>query len=338
MKIATITGVRRAELAERPEAHAQDDFVLVKVLVAPMCTEYKLFRQGQLSDHLGHEAAGEVLAVDAASMVRVGDRVVVMPISACGRCALCRSGDYIHCQQTIDVERRTANHSATATYAQMLVKQDWMLLPLPDDISLEHGSMACCGLGPTFGAMQRMQVDAFDTVLITGMGPVGLGGVINGVQRGARVIAVESHPYRQQLAADLGAVAVIDPADDALSARILGLTGGRGADKAIDCTGVAQAQRLLIDSVRRRGQVAFVGEGGALEIQVSQEMIRKGLTLHGSWHWNLVDAARMIHLIRQTRSQIDKLITHSFQLSQVQDAFELQLTGNCGKVLLKPWE
>lgn len=337
MKIATITGERRAAIAERPEPHAKDDFVLVKVLIAPMCTEYKQYREGQPNDHLGHEAAGEVLAVDATGMVRVGDRVAVMPISACGRCALCRSGDYTHCQQTIDVEKRTANHSATATYAQYLVKQDWLLLALPDDISLEHGSMACCGLGPTFGAMQRMQVDTFDTVLITGMGPVGLGGVINGVQRGARVIAVESHPFRRQLAAELGATAVLDPADDTLPASVLELTGGRGADKAIDCTGVAQAQRLLIDAARRRGQVAFVGEGGALEIQISQDMIRKGLTLHGSWHWNLADAPRMIHLIRQTRSQLDKLITHSFPLSQVQDAFDLQLTGNCGKVLLKPW-
>ena len=51
-------------------------------------------------------------------------------------------------------------------------------------------------LGPTFGAFERMQVDALDTVLITGMGPVGLGGVINAKYRGARVIAVESQPWR----------------------------------------------------------------------------------------------------------------------------------------------
>ena len=55
--------------------------------------------------------------------------------------------------------------------------------------------MACCGLGPTFGAMQQMNVNALDTVMIAGMGAVGLGGVVNGHYRGAKVIAVESQPF-----------------------------------------------------------------------------------------------------------------------------------------------
>ena len=94
--------------------------------------------------------------------------------------------------------------------AQYLLKQDWMLLPIPDDMSYEHAAMACCGLGPTFGAFQTMGVDRYDTVLITGLGPVGLGGVINAVYRGARVIGVDANRYRAKLALELGASAVID--------------------------------------------------------------------------------------------------------------------------------
>ncbi|MBM3279439.1 MAG: zinc-binding dehydrogenase [Candidatus Handelsmanbacteria bacterium] len=108
--------------------------------------------------------------------------------------------------------------------------------------------MACCGLGSTFGAMQRLGVSAFDTMLITGMGPVGLGGVINGVYRGARVIAVEQHPYRRQLA--LGASAALDPGAGDLLPAITDLTGGTGVDKAIDCSGAAAAQRLLSAAAR----------------------------------------------------------------------------------------
>lgn len=206
-------------------------------------------------------------------------------------------------------------------------------MPIPDDISTAHGAMACCGLGPTFGAMQAMQVDAFDTVLITGMGPVGLGGVINGVYRGARVIAVESHPYRVALAKSLGATAVIHPQEDALC-QVLSLTDGVGVDKAIDCSGHAAAQRLLIDGTRRKGQVTFVGEANDLTLHISNDLIRKGLTLRGQWHYNLGDTPRLMQVIRQSRELLDAFITHTFPMSQTQAAFELQLTGECGKVLL----
>ncbi len=99
-----------------------------------------------------------------------------------------------------------------------------------------------------------------------------------------------------------------------------------------------EAQRLLIDAARRRGQVAFVGEGENLSIHVSNDMLRKGLTLHGIWHWNLADAPRILSVIRKTRELIDKLITHRFPMSQVQKAWELQVTKQCGKVLLEPWK
>jgi threonine dehydrogenase-like Zn-dependent dehydrogenase len=93
----------------------------------------------------------------------------------------------------------------------------------------------------------------------------------------------------------------------------------------------------MIDAARRRGQVAFVGEAGDLTIRVSNDLIRKGLTLHGSWHWNLGDTARLLQVIRATRAKIAKLITHKFPLARVQDAWELQTTGQCGKVLLYPF-
>jgi threonine dehydrogenase-like Zn-dependent dehydrogenase len=303
-----------------------------------MCTEYKAFAAGRCGDRLGHEAAGEVVETARPGRVRVGDRVVVMPLYSCGRCPLCVSGDYIYCQNGRDVLRESGSAAGTATYAQLLLKPDWMLLPVPDDLSLEHASMACCGLGPTFGAMERLRVDAFHTVLITGMGPVGLGGVINGVYRGARVLAVEGHPYRANLARELGAAEVIDPGDPDAAARIRDLTGGRGADRAIDCSGAPAAQRLMVDAVRRRGEVAFVGEAGELSLHVSNDLIRKGLTLHGPWHWNLVDTPRLMQVIRRCGPLVDRLITHTFPLREVQTAWELQTTGNCGKVLLYPWD
>ena len=338
MQIVEIIGPRQVAVAERPQPRPAGDRVAVKVMVAPMCTEYKGYKEGWISSCLGHEAAGEVLEIAQPGRVRVGDRVVVMPQNACGRCPFCLAGDYIYCQTELDGTQLTGSEVGTATYAQVLLKPDWLLVPIPDDITIERAAMACCGLGPTFGAMQRMDVNSFDTLLIAGLGPVGLGGVINAVSRGARVLALESHPYRAALGAALGAEIVLDARDPEVVAQILALTCGVGADVALDCSGTAAGQRLLLDSVRRRGRIAFVGEGGPLTLHVSQDLLRKGLTLHGCWHYNLADTPHVMQLIRRSGALLENFLTHSFPMSQVASAFELQLTGECGKVILYPWQ
>jgi L-iditol 2-dehydrogenase len=337
MKAAAITGVRSGGVVEVPDPVIRGDFVKVRVVVAPMCTEYKGYRDGSVTTSLGHEAAGEVVETAQPGRFAVGDRVVVMPVEPCGVCPLCLGGEYIHCEHPIDARAFCGSETGTATYAQYLIKRTRQLIPIPSGMSYEHASMACCGLGPTFGAMERAGVGAFDTVLISGMGPVGLGGVINAKYRGARVIALEPHPYRRKLAASLGADELLDPSDPGCPGAIRDLTGGVGADVSVDCTGLAAAQRILIDSTRRRGAVCFVGEGGALEIAVSRDMIRKGLALYGSWHWNLADSGRMMAMIGAVGDLLDRQITHTFPMSRVTDAWELQLSGECGKILLDPW-
>jgi len=338
MKIVKITGPHKAELIDVPTPKAKGEFAVVKILSAPMCTEYKDFRDGQISQSIGHEAAGEVVEVAQSGTVKVGERVVVMPQLPCGKCPLCLKGEYIHCQNCLDLAAVADYPHGSGTYAQYMLKQDWLLVPVPDSMSIDHAAMACCGLGPTFGAMQIIAVDSFDTVLITGMGPVGLGGVINAVWRSARVIAVSRTPYRANLAKQLGADVVVNPDDKDATKQIMDLTDGRGADKAVECSGVPARMRLLIDAVRRKGQIAFVGEAEDLAIKVSDDMIRKGLSLHGAWHYNLADTPRIMRIIADSADKLDRLITHILPMSRVADAFELQLTGQCGKVVLHPWD
>lgn len=340
MKQVAVKGKELAGLSSAAQPRARANWVVVKVHAAPMCTEYKAFAAGKSAPLWGHEAAGEVVEVAQPGRVKVGDRVVVMPMNACGACALCLDGEYIHCQDGVDFAALHGSLAGLGAMAQYLLKQDWMLLPIPDGISYEHASMACCGLGPTFGAMQLMDVDRHDTLLITGLGPVGLGGVVNGVYRGARVIGVDAIPYRAEKALELGAAAVINPLDEDALEQIRALTSdGRGVDKAIDCSGVVAAHRLCIDAARRKGQVAFVGECGEdTPLRISPDMIRKGLKLMGSWHFNLADSPRMMKMIGEIGAQLDKLITHRFAIDDIQTAWETQLSGQCGKVILNPWE
>ena len=113
-----------------------------------MWTEFKAFIAGYPAAFLGHEAAGEVVEIAQPGPVSVGDRVVVMPTYPCGQCALCVSGDYIHCEHTRTLTEFTGSEEGSATYAQYLLKPAWLLPKIPDGVSYEHASLACCGLGP----------------------------------------------------------------------------------------------------------------------------------------------------------------------------------------------
>ncbi len=338
MKRVVITGERQAELVDAPDPKPKEDWALVKVHVTPMCTEYKGWVAGRKAKYLGHEAAGEVVEVAQPCRVEVGDRVVVQPQYPCGQCPLCIAGDYIHCETRIDMSDVSQCVLPMVTMAQYTLRQASLLTPIPEGMSIDHASMALCGLGPAFGAIERMAVSAGETLLISGLGPVGLGGVIVATQRGARVIGVEPHPYRADLACRLGAEAVVNPGDNDAVDQIRELTGGHGPDKALDCSAVPEAMRLCLDAVRRRGQVAFIGWGGKVELVGPGDITVKGLTIHGNWHYNLRDAGKLLDVIAQAGKKIDTVVTHTFALDRIAEAFDLQLTGNCGKVLLHPWQ
>jgi len=337
MKTVIIRSNKRVEIIEEEIPKANENFVVVKVHTSPMCTEFYHYRDGTEALCPGHEAAGEVVEIARPGSVKVGDRVVVMPQYPCGICKLCKSGDYIHCENVVDPFKICSCTTGRATYSQYIIKQDWLLIPIPESMSYDNASMACCGLGASFGAVNLLDIKSSETVLITGLGPVGLGAIINCISRGARVIGIARNPWRAKLALDLGAEVVLDPNNADCIRHIRKFTGGSGADKSIECSGGELYQLLCIDGTRRKGQVAFVGESKSLKVKVSDDLIRKGLTIHGSWHWNLNDTKQIMDTIANSNDLIGKLVTHKFALSEAEDAFKLQISGKCGKVLLHPW-
>jgi len=333
---AAIVGERQAVVVEAPDPRPKEDWALVKVHVAPTCTEYKGFLGGHVSDWLGHEAVGEVVELAQPGRVQVGDRVVVQPQYPCGRCHLCVVGEYIHCEHNLDPEQFLGSRNGTSTMAQYLVKPSWLLSPIPDEVSYERASLALCALGPTFNACQLTQVAAADTVLITGLGPVGLGGVVNARFRNARVIGVDLNAWRRGRALEMGATAVLDPAEEDLVGRIRALTTRNGVDVAIDTSGDTRAHKLCLDSLRRKGRFSLV-QGFAESPVGLGHFVWSGHALFGAWHYNLGDYPQLMEVIRRS-DLLDLLVSHVFPMSRLQDAYELQTTGQCAKVLLKPWE
>ena len=340
MKVAAILGERQAGLIDVPDPKPKEDWVVVKIHASPMCNEYHSFEHGHKSDWLGHEAAGEVVDIAQPGKVDIGDRVVVMPQYPCGKCVLCTDGDYIHCENNYNFEEFTGSRYGSATMAQYIVKPSWLLPKIPDDVSYEHASLACCALGPSYRAFDEMGLNATHTVLITGIGPVGFGAITNARFRGAKVIAAELIPWRVERAKQMGAEAVINPTDADAVDQIRELTtDGRGVDFALDCSGNVQAHRLCIDATRRRGTIAFVGQSGGNDtiLHVSPDLIGKGLRLAGAWHYNLSQFPGLMKVIEGS-SLLDLLISNVFPMSEIQQAFETSASHESSKIILKPWE
>jgi L-iditol 2-dehydrogenase len=333
VRAAEITGKGVVEVVDRTIPQASGDLIVVKILVAPMCTEFKKRQNGTEDHSLGHEAVGVVTDAGDSRRFSVGDRVAVMPHYGCGVCYLCTSGDYMHCPNQRDVLAETGQDYGTATYSQYLLKPDWLVIKIPDDISLVHGAMACCGFGPTFGALERMNVDALDVLLVSGCGPVGLGAIVQGVTRGARVFAIETHPFRAELARKLGAERVFNPMEEDVPALVRELTG-RGADAGIETSGAPTAAKNLALSVRSRGKLSVVAWAGDVSFP---PLVPQGLDIFGVWHWNSLNLVEeMWRSVRKASDLIDVMITHVMPLEEVSDAMDIQDTGACGKILLLP--
>ena len=267
VKTVAITAANRAELVDEPEPSAHGDIAKVNLRVIPMCTEFKSYGAGETTNRLGHEASGVVVDPGGSNRAHVGDRVVVMPQYGCGVCRYCTSGEHIYCGNQRDVLAETGSSYGTATFAEFLIKPDWLLLPVPEDISLRHAAMACCALGPSFNAIKAMQVSASDTLLVMGCGPVGLGAVINGVARGAPVISVDVNHYRLKLAERLGAVAGIDPTSPTALAEVRALTRGSGVDAIFDSTGVPEAVEFFEQLVHPLTRASFVVLGRSVVVE-----------------------------------------------------------------------
>ena len=299
-----------------------------------MCTEWQSWRAGKPGGELGHEAVGVVIDAAQSTRFRVGDRVITMPHWGCGQCPACRSGDHIHCTEQRDLLAETGSSCGLGGYAQYLLKPDYLLYLVPDDISTDHAAMALCALGPSFTAMERMQVSPADTVLVSGCGAVGLGAVVNARTIGAKVIALELNPYRIELARALGAAHVLDPLAPDLLEQIRALTGGYGVDAAIETSNNAAVPPVVVELVRPRGRLSFVTWSGTVPVN---RITGKGIDIVGCWHWNHDRSGpQMMQRVRDARPLLDLLTTHRFALGDVSEAFALQETGRCGKVLLYP--
>jgi len=211
-----------------------------------------------------------------------------------------------------------------------------LCLPLPDEISFEVGALLGDGIGTPYHAIKRLGINALDTVLICGQGPIGLSATMICRFLNAQVIAVDINDYRLEIAKSIGADYTFNPQRDDVLEAVREITGGLGVDKAIDCTGKAEGEVLALNAVKRRGRMAFIGENTGVTINPSAQLIHKDLDVIGSWYFNASEYEEMIRIVRRG-VPIERLITHRFPITEAQKAFETFASGKAAKVLIKPW-
>src|SRR5262249_49124985 len=176
-------------------------------------------------------------------------------------------------------------------HAQFMKVPVRTLVPMPEQISFEEGAAISCGTGTAYGALKRLDVSGRDTLAVFGQGPVGLSATQLGTAMGARVIAVDIAPERRQLAKEFGAETAIDPGAVDAVAALKELTHGEGVEAALDCTGNPDARVAAVRSACTWGRVCFVGEGNTTTFDISQDLIRKQLTILASWTFSAVGQA-----------------------------------------------
>ncbi|MFT7649849.1 MAG: threonine dehydrogenase-like Zn-dependent dehydrogenase [Candidatus Poriferisodalaceae bacterium] len=340
MKGIVFVGDRKLEIRDFEDPTPGPGEVVLEIKASGMCgSDLHFYRaaDGPASLGLGgdgpkiggHEPCGVVVAKAADvpdSQLKIGDRVMNHHYSGCGTCPDCRSGWQQLCASGFVVYGATA-HGAHAQY--MVAPADTMVA-LPEQLSFAAGAAISCGTGTAFGALTRMGVTGRDTIAVFGLGPVGVSTVMFAHELGARVIAIDLSPERLEIAKSFGADVVLAAGDIDPIEAVRELTGGRGAEMTIDCTGASEARAQAVRSTATWGTCCFVGEGGKVELNVSPDMLRRQITLIGSWTFSSFGQADCARYVAERGIDVDRLFTHQFTLDQAHEAYELfdqQTTG-----------
>jgi D-arabinose 1-dehydrogenase-like Zn-dependent alcohol dehydrogenase len=270
---------------------------------------------------VGHEPAGVIVAVGTGvnpRLAHVGQRVMIHHYQGCNVCGDCRSGWTQLCQE---VPIKVYGNNAHGGHAQYLKVPANTVLPLDDALSFAAGAAIACGTGTAYGALRRANISGNDTIAIFGQGPVGLSATQLATAMGARVIALDISPERLARAKEFGAWETVDPRSNDAAGKIRELTKGRGADATLDTSSSPEARISAIRASKVWGTMVCVGEGGHVRIDVSPDLLRRQLTVVGSWTFSTIGQAECARFIIERGVDVDALFTDRWTLDQADEAY-----------------
>ncbi|MBZ4322647.1 Zn-dependent alcohol dehydrogenase [Streptomyces huiliensis] len=330
--------------------------VRVRIAAAGVCHSDLSLANGTLRQPvpavLGHEGSGTVTAVgEGVTHVAPGDEVVLNWAPACRACHFCGIDEPWLCAESLTNAPEpyatlggdgTPLHPAlgTAVFAEETVVRADAVLPLPAGVPLTEAALLGCAVLTGYGAVHHSaRVRPDESVVVVGVGGVGLATVRSARLAGAgQVIAVDVSPEKEELARACGATEFVPAGEDAVG-RVRELTGGHGADVAIECVGRPETIRTAWTATRRGGRTTVVGVGGRDQrVAFSPlELFHSGRTLSGCVYGN-TDPARDLPVlaahVREGRFDLSALITRRIGLADIPDAFASMLAGRGGRSLV----
>ncbi len=336
MKGVVFTGNRQLELQTFEDPTPGPDEVVLEIKASGMCgSDLKFYRAppGQAIKELGftnptpviagHEPCGVVVAIGnqvKPAQAHIGQRVMVHHYKGCGFCPHCSTGWMQLCNDGVKEVYGITGHGAHARYMKCPAST---LVALPEQLSFETGAAISCGTGTAWGALKRLDLAGDHTIAIFGQGPVGLSATQLAKAMGARVIALDVNAERLTRAKALGADHLINPSETDPLVAIKELTQGLGTQASLEASSAPAARAQAVQCVRTWGRACFVGEGGSVSLDVSPDLLRRQVTLIGSWTFSTHGQADCAEFIADRQVDVDQLFTHRWSLDQAKEAYSI---------------
>ncbi len=286
----------------------------------------------------GHESAGYVDEMgEGVTAFKPGDPVVVSLLASCGQCYYCITGLPHLCEHRFDppAHPRLKNQKGDQVFprgniggfAEAVVVNQSQLVKVPADMPLDRAALLACGVSTGFGGVvNRAQVKPFQSVVVMGIGGVGVNALQGAAYVGAYpVIAVDTLDSKLKLAMDFGATHAVNAASEDAAATIRGLTGGRGADYALVTVGSIAAIKQAIAFTGQRGTTVLIGLPGfkdqlslsPLELIPTEKNIIGGFMGDANLR---IDIPNLVTMYQTGRLKLDELITGRYPLDKINEA------------------
>ncbi len=344
MLAAVLKNINDLVLEEVPTPKAEKfGEVVVKIKACGICaTDYKAIKGIRKNVTFpfiaGHEPSGVVSEIGpGVTHFKVGDEVIIQPSGYCGFCEVCRSGKSHYCQNSFTTGGDGPDIVLPGSFAEYTKTQENCLFAKPKNISFDAAAITEPLSGAWKGVIKYSQMQLGDDIVIIGVGSIGLLCMMVAAAAGAgRVIAVDTSDWALKNALDLGATHGVNPAKEDVKKRIYEIIP-EGPDLIVEAAGPIEAVKLMVD-LRRRGtrwNVFGITTHEKFELDGGHTHFLEG-RMDASFGTTPMAMTKAVRLLETGLIDMEKVISHRFNLSDIHEAMEVMASPEHNKVVLNP--